>query len=749
MLRKGGRIGSSYTPSKCIFFFLVVVPAILLWVTVQEATDADLKPSGKNLNVAVFLQVGYSQVWDDLLMCTTNIISAAALRNYQKVDVFVSVISDVHKPFYDTPPLLSNAATAAGKIRSVVTDNLSTVDPTEMIKTDLENLPNVGRVIVTKTYNIGLDIGAFMRMLKDQMKGGTDSQSSYDVILKMHSKRDNDWRERSVESLCGTQEQVLSVFQHFRKDPALDLVAPIGTVFGPKSELSDVYPLIRKKYNWQKQSDLASAFDPGIHKKMNSIHKMMFPSGISDTAWDKTAKNIPFDELGIVAGSMFWIRYSALHAKELISMLPRLEPDFTKGYMENGGVEHAIERLFVTEIALRKRKVAEIAPAPRVVAMFFPQFHPIPENDRFWGKGFTEWTILKPLEMKNIRKPLSVDKGGLGFYDLMSKDTRKAQADMARQYGVNGFIYYHYWFSGTHAPDDHLVMHQVQEQMLLDGEPNLPFAFSWANEPWVKRWSGIEEDNGDTLLSQDYGDEKEWREHFEYLLKFFRHPNYIKIQGKPVFIIYRIGHVGSKMKPMLDLWRELAMDAGIPGIHFVNTIGNFRTVDKDTVKNEKEGNFDAAFHFWPQLFASFDQKTVLRSDTSSRSDIQSLLETYPTQYWGAFTGFDARPRKKDAKPYLRSPEDFDKGLECSFEGMSGNAGREIHKNLFFVTAWNEWNEQALMEPDDVKGFSYLQATQTRLSEFPISISLPRAEKEKDSYRREHLKNAKCQKEENN
>ena len=379
-------------------------------------------------------------------------------------------------------------------------------------------------------------------MLQEQQQQQQQQSQNheYDIILKMHTKRDPVWRERAIESLCGTQEQVTSIFTHFQKDNELDMIAPDGTVFGPTatfSTLKDVYPLLRKKYNWTHQDNVTSAFDPELHTKMNSIHKMMFPSGITTTNTLSTTtikgdenkheqhehkNDIPYDDLAIVAGTMFWIRFTALHAKELVSLLDMLpsksidQPqnfNFTKGYVENGGVEHAIERLFATEITIRRnknnnnRKIAEIAPAPRIVALYFPQFHPIPENDKFWGMNFTEWTLLKPLQMEPpLKKPLlpiEEEGGGLGYYDLMSKDTRKAQADMARKYGVNGFIYYHYWFSGSHAPDDHLVMHQVQEQMLLDGEPNLPFAFSWANEPWERKWSGVvdEKENNNSRSS--------------------------------------------------------------------------------------------------------------------------------------------------------------------------------------------------------------------------------------------------------
>lgn len=131
--------------------------------------------------------------------------------------------------------------------------------------------------------------------------------------------------------------------------------------------------------------------------------------------------------------------------------------------------------------------------------------------------------------------------------------------------------------------------------MLKDGEPNMPFMMSWANEPWSRRWTGEEKD---VLLSQEYGEEDEWEEHFLYLLQFFRHPNYIRKYGKPVFVIYRTGHVGTKLKPMMHLWRKLALDHGLPGLHLVTTVGNFVKSDEQTAAVNADAGMDAAFHFW-------------------------------------------------------------------------------------------------------------------------------------------------------
>jgi len=643
--------------------------------------DADEGKENEN-SIAILIQLGYTRLWNDMLMCTANVAAAIASsdtkHHFRDVDVYVSLLDAKQNETMSISP--------------------------ESISSDLKSLYSIRSVYVNRFENQGADIGQFLQ----QLKLIHESNRKYDLILKMHTKGDRVWRERGIESLCGTPEQVHSIVGHFQNDPTLDMINPLGTTFGPQTNVSNIYPYITRKYNVKEETTFDAAFDSSMKKKMQKVHHILFP----------TQKVIPETQMAIVAGSMFWIRASALNIPTLTTALPKFLPNMTKGYTENGAIEHILERLFASEIITKKRRVAEIPPCPRVLAMYFPQYYPFPENDRFHGVGFTEWTILKPLKIEGIRKPLPESKGGLGYYDLRKKHVRKKQAELARETGINGFIYYHYWFSGSQAPQGHKVMYQTLEAMLLDGEPNLPFALSWANEPWTKKWTGVT-DTGNILLSQEYGDESEWREHFYYLLQFFKHPNYIKVDGgKPMFIIYRIGHLAKHLRPMLNLWREMAAESGLPGIHIVNTIGNFRSIDMNTASLEKEVSMDAAFHFWPQLFGSNYGPNVMQSERGSVSDVEDLKASVPIQYWGSFTGFDRRPRDSTAHAFIRSVKEFSQGLECSFLAMGDNVQREVERNFYFVTAWNEWNEQATLEPDNINGHGYLRELLSQLSNFP-------------------------------
>ena len=622
---------------------------------------------------AVFMQLGTNiHLYHELEKCVQNV--AEGLPDNEIVDVHVALLKRDEKYQYT-------------------------------VRTKLEGLSeNVNWVNVIVTKNEGADVGQFLTQLRKTQQDPTMAvDDHYEAVLKIHAKSDEQWRQRMTESLCGSPNQVTSILTQLRSKPDVDMVAALGTTFGPKTPVDSVYPRIREIYN---MTSTEQAFDNATIKKIDFFYKVLGNTG-----------EIPRPK--IVAGTCYWIRWSALQLKNWNNFFGRYQNQFTRGYKENHGLEHTIERLIPTML---NGRIAEITPAPRVFALYFPQYHVIPENDRFWGANFTEWTLLKPFEPKPgapaIRKPLSVEEDGLGYYNLMDYETRRRQADLAKQNGVTGFVYYHYWFSGSHAPEDHIVMPGVLEKMLVDGEPNLPFMLSWANEPWSRRWSGEDEDE---LLSQEYGDEDEWTAHFMYLLQFFKHPNYEMVNGRPAFAIYRPGHVGDKLKPMITLWQRLAKEQGFPGLHLIQTVSNFYKSD-NTNQITNEVDIQASFQFWPKLFASFQHS--LDRETAAVSDENLGLgdeKSDHVQYWGAFTSFDCRPRRPDQSPILRTPKQFDDGLRESFAAMSTDRARRIDKNLYFITAWNEWNEQALLEPDSTYKFGFLEAVQKQTRSVSLNI----------------------------
>ena len=166
----------------------------------------------------------------------------------------------------------------------------------------------------------------------------------------------------------------------------------------------------------------------------------------------------------------------------------------------------------------------------KLITFYLPQFHTFPENDEFWGKGFTEWTNVKkarPLYKGHYEPRVPLDDN---YYDLTNPKTFEWQVDLAKKYGVYGFCFYHYWFSGK------ILMQKPMEMFLRNKNLSLHYCISWANETWSRRWNGKEED---ILIKQEHGTEREWIEHFNYLLKFFKDDRYIKIDGYPLFILYK------------------------------------------------------------------------------------------------------------------------------------------------------------------------------------------------------------------
>lgn len=200
----------------------------------------------------------------------------------------------------------------------------------------------------------------------------------------------------------------------------------------------------------------------------------------------------------------------------------------------------------------------------KVIPFYLPQFHTIPENDEWWGKGFTEWTNVK--SAKAYRKDQSQPRIPLNnnYYDLSKIETLKWQANLARKYGIYGFCFYHYWFNGK------LLLEKPSQNLLANKDIELRFCFSWANEPWARTWDGK---NREVLMPQEYGGENEWKKHFEYLLPFFKDNRYIRVNGKPMFLIYKSASI-AKCEDMMLYWQKLAKDAGLTGIHFVETLKN-------------------------------------------------------------------------------------------------------------------------------------------------------------------------------
>ena len=212
----------------------------------------------------------------------------------------------------------------------------------------------------------------------------------------------------------------------------------------------------------------------------------------------------------------------------------------------------------------------------RIIAFYLPQFHPIPENDLWWGKGFTEWTNVvkaKPQFRGHVQPKIPAD---LGFYDLRLPEVRKAQADMARECGVEGFCYWHYWFGNGKT-----LLERPFNEVLASGSPDFPFCLGWANHSWSnKTWQKNETFQKDTMfMEQTYGDEDDYIKNFYAVLPAVRDHRYITVDGKPLFFIFA-PTAFNDLEHFVELWRNLANENGLKGIHFVGKMASIGRFDK-------------------------------------------------------------------------------------------------------------------------------------------------------------------------
>lgn len=368
----------------------------------------------------------------------------------------------------------------------------------------------------------------------------------------------------------------------------------------------------------------------------------------------------------------------------------------------------------------------------KVIAFYLPQYHAIPENDEWWGKGFTEWTNVKkakPVLKGQVQPKVPLNKN---YYCLLDDETKKWQAKIAKEAGIYGFCYYHYWFNGK------MLLEKPAEQMLQNKEIDMPFCFSWANEPWSRSWKG---DSRNVIMEQNYGEKKDWKAHFEYLLQFFKDDRYIKEDGKPMFIIYK-PDIMPECYEMLAYWTELAIDAGFPGMYFgCQFPSSFRnrqneekfqfaiefeplytqTARQDFINiSTKKGKAKLLFKK-PGLFADISIKkfktNCLKKPTvydyeKTCERITSRNPVFSNAVPGMFTSWDKTPRNgSKATIYVGSnPQVFEKNLKKQVERAKSVYGSEY----LFITAWNEWGEGAYLEPDEQYKFGYLEAVKNAL-----------------------------------
>lgn len=347
----------------------------------------------------------------------------------------------------------------------------------------------------------------------------------------------------------------------------------------------------------------------------------------------------------------------------------------------------------------------------RVVAFYLPQYHPIPENDEWWGKGFTEWTNVARARRLFPGHDQPRIPAELGYYDLRVPESREAQADLAREHGIHGFCYYHYWFGGKR------LLERPFLEVLKTGKPQLPFCLCWANQTWTGVWHGCPER---VLIEQTYPGRQDHERHFAFLQSAFADSRYIHVEGKPLFLIFDSVTVGEP-RQFTDALREQASRSGLKGLFLVAV---------DRTEGIAQAGFDAGMTLplkrcvslrrgisfkvlsrlrrllgWPRQVFSYREAVHLLCDPSgSRSDVIPCV----------LPNWDNSPRtgRRGIILHGSTPELFRTHLR---DALAQAANKPSSRRLLFVKSWNEWAEGNYLEPDQRFGRAYLRVIADELN----------------------------------
>ena len=356
---------------------------------------------------------------------------------------------------------------------------------------------------------------------------------------------------------------------------------------------------------------------------------------------------------------------------------------------------------------------------PEILAMYLPQYHQIPENDAFWGKGFTDWVTVRRARpfFRGHQQPKIPLNGN--YYDLSEKESVKWQALTARQYGVYGFGIYHYWFN-----NDKNLLTRPAELIRDNADIDIHYFFAWDNISWRRTWSNVSgndwapnsdaarphEGNG-ILLEYVLGTEPDWEKHFIHLLPYFQDQRYVRQEGRPVMVIF---HYSAEVQAMCDYWDQLARRHGFPGVCII-----FRhSITYQLPKSASYFFYEPSASSWDRLHWKIYRRLMRQAGVSTGPHTfgydavwQRLLKTMcqhpePELWPSAFVNYDDTPRRGKKGTII-------KGSSCEKFGRYMTellrTAQQQGKPYILLTAWNEWSEGAYLEPDTAAGYQYLEA----------------------------------------
>lgn len=365
---------------------------------------------------------------------------------------------------------------------------------------------------------------------------------------------------------------------------------------------------------------------------------------------------------------------------------------------------------------------------PQIIAFYLPQYHPTKENNEWYGPGFTEWTNVaktKPLYHGHVQPKIPAD---LGFYDLRLPEIREQQAELAKEAGVTAFCYYHYWFGNGKK-----MLEKPLEEVVKLGKPDFPFCVCWANHSWLKKsWNAsVSLLDYSMLIEQIYPGDKDIEEHFNYLLPIFKDKRYYKIDGRLVFVIYKIDDLPDFIL-FKNKWNELAKRNNLPEFYFISYTSKIKEINCCPFKDTDEVILDLLHEIeFKQGYSEFDLQ-VHRIKTAISKIIHKPLFAY--QYKNAMRyfiskeheqdnvipvmipNFDLSPRRQLGAYILKnaSPELF---YQHAKECLKVIAKKPVNKQIVFLKSWNEWGEGNYMEPDLQYGKGFIKALRKAVEEF--------------------------------
>lgn len=571
------------------------------------------------------------------------------------------------------------------------------------------HLSNAKQIVIEPVPNRGRDIAPLIVQFGERL-------SRYDIVGHFHTKKSphsgrlQHWCKDILEKLLGspnsTGGKVAYIVQLLQSDAKL--VYPEGRT-----------ELLQDPTGWAENFDLAKwVLDKYTTLSINDYSGVAFPEG-----------------------SMFWARTECI--KEFLTLPLGFDEFPSEPIAPDGTLAHALERLILIFASQHAGRALRIHTADsikdyrnyesqvdfsdrivhseiKVLSYYLPQFHPIPENDEWHGKGFTEWTKVRaanPLFEGHYQQ--HIPHSDIGYYLLDSPEVLRTQAEQMRRAGVHGQVFYHYWFGGK------LILEEPAQVLLANSDIQMPFSFCWANENWTRRWDG---NDSDVLLGQNYSAD-DAKAFIHYLIPFFRDRRYIRIDDRPVLFIYRPASI-TNVGQYLEIWRRECREAGIKEPYVVGVITRGAT---DPSAYGMDAGVERVLHDWtdgsvPELKHSLRPYSPINGSVLSYVDVARFYaqqqDSKDFTYFRSLVPMWDNTARYGSEAYVihdSKPQFFQEWLENTIDYTKRSL--PLDRRLILVNAWNEWAEGAHLEPDTRFGYSYLNSVGRALSGIPYNATL--------------------------